>query len=188
MSVQTKDLKLAQIRYYEKGRGTEVPIDKAYVFLLKKGDNFVNLFNPGLELPVYGRTLYSRSYYDGKNADGEDYGTLLQLASGEEMTGPCYVLEHYHDDKIFDGDTVTMEQLRAYIMNSKYFFMDSADIIGAAIEEYRAGSSEFRKKIEKIFPGKQLKSLTQKYADALEKKEKFEAYLKGCADEEVHQK
>ena len=186
MSIQTKDLKLAQIRHYEKGRGAEVPRDKAYVFLLKKGDNYVNVFNPGLELPVYGRTLYSRTYYDGRSADGEDYGTLLQLASGEEKTGPCYVLEHYHDDSIFDGDTVTMRQLEAYVMNSGYFFMDSVDVIQKAIDKYKAGSSEFRKRLQRIFPGKQLTSLNQKYVDALAKKEKFDAYLRSCGVEEKH--
>ena len=125
MNIETKKLKLAQVRYYdEEHNGVEVPSLKAYVFLLKSGESYINILNPGEDLPVYERVPYTNT-----TLDGDDYGTKIVLAYGECESGPCYVVENIGMDHIFEVDSISLRQLKEYVMKSNLFFMDRLEIM-----------------------------------------------------------
>lgn len=114
----TKDLKLARIRYFDKKmNGAEVTNIDAYAFLYQVGDEFINVFNEEDSFPVYGRTPYSNT-----TRDGEDYGTMIVQLSGDTESGPCYIIDVDDCSKLFGKETMDYSTLREYVIRSDKFF------------------------------------------------------------------
>ena len=124
--INTKDLKLAQLRYYEtKYNGTEILPISCYAFLLSVNGQYRNILNPMEELPVYGRVPYSNT-----TISGEDYGNKIILLSGEEKDGLCYVLENTDVKKMFsDKEVISFKTLKKCVCASKEFFIDRVSIL-----------------------------------------------------------
>ena len=124
-NVNTSKLRLAQVRYFdEEKNGTEIPRIKAYAFLQEVNGVYVNLLDPTEELPVYERTPYTNT-----TLDGEDFGTKIILAQGEEKEGPCFVLEKVNVRELFGRDIVTIEDVEKYVLKSEMFFVDRMSLI-----------------------------------------------------------
>ena len=171
VDITTERLKLAQVRFYsESHKGVEIPRDKAYVFLYRLEDNqYMNLFNPYQEYPVYGRVPYSNT-----SRDGMDYGTKITLLCGDEMSGPCYVLENIGMDNIFGEKTITMDQLKKFIFSSNMFFIDRP----AIVEE----------EAQKKGPVDRFIAFNKKYREDRKKREQFQQYLNDCLRDELRTK
>lgn len=122
--IDISKIKLAQIRYFDAERkGSLIPEEKAYVFLVDIGGEYINLFNPSEILPVFGRAPYSNI-----TMDGVEFGTKIVLLQGEIQDGPCYIIEKINSDDIFRKDEVTVEEIENYMIKSDRFFVDRIDI------------------------------------------------------------
>ena len=124
--MKTKSLRLAEVRYFDREHnGVEIPRINAYVILAQAGDRYLNVFNPGEELPVYDRVPYSNT-----TMDGVDYGTKIVLASGTCKNGLCYVLDKTKiEDFFFGKEEITFDQLEAFVLRSDLFFIDRMDLM-----------------------------------------------------------
>lgn len=159
--INTKDLKLAQIRYFDtRHNGVEIPEIKAYAFLRKIGEKYINILNPEEYYPVYDRVPYTNT-----TSDGIDYGTKIVLVSGEEDDGPCYVMDRLDMDHIFGVQSLTKEQIEKVVLVSDLFFIDRPELLK------RKGAFFFHKKLR----------------EDEKKKEQFLKYLKR-KEEKIYQK
>lgn len=123
--IDTSSLKLAQVRYFDmEHNGVEIPELKAYVFLRKVGEHYINVLNPLEELPVYDRVPYANT-----TMDGMDYGTKIVLAQGECQEGPCYVIENLGVSNVFGTEQISMEQLQEFVLKSHMFFVDRIQLL-----------------------------------------------------------
>ena len=125
MILETKNLKLAQVRYFDtKHNGVEIPEMKGYAFLYRLGDHYINYLNPYEELPVYDRVPYTNT-----TRDGIEFGTKIVLAQGECKDGLCYVIDNIGVDNIFGMETIPSEQLEEFVLKSELFFVDRVRIL-----------------------------------------------------------
>ena len=123
--LKLKNLKLARVRYFDaEHNGAEVTSLDAYAFLYEREGEYVNVFNPERELPVYGRVPYTNT-----TLDGEDYGTKIVLKSGEVETGPCYIIDEENCDRFFGKDQMKFIDLKQYVIRSEKFFIDRLEMM-----------------------------------------------------------
>ena len=121
--IDVNRIRVAEIRYFDKDHnGVEIPPFKAYAVLVKFNESYINLFDYS-ELPVYERVPYSMS-----TADGCDYGSRIQLISGEEENGLCYVLNSQKGTDLFDRPAVSKKDIEQFIFSSSDFFIDRVDL------------------------------------------------------------
>ena len=134
MMIDTKKLRLAQIRYFEaKKNASEVLDERVYAFLYEINGTFVNVLNFTREYPVLGRTVY-HNY----TLDGEPHGNKLSVVSGELKDGLCYILERCDCSSLFNSDSIRFDDLLLYVINSDKFFIDRI-----AMLEKASGLSKF---------------------------------------------
>ena len=123
--IKLKRLKLARVKYFDKEHnGAEVNDIDAYAFLYEKDGEYVNLFNPAREYPVYGRVPYTNT-----TRDGEDFGSKIVLRSGEVESGPCYIIDMEDCSKFFGKDKMSLDSLKQYMMMSSSFFIDRLEMM-----------------------------------------------------------
>lgn len=124
MNINTKDLKIAEVRYFDtKHNGVVVPSFDTYAFLLKVGENYVNIIKPEKDYPVYERVPYGNT-----TKEGWEFGTKIQLVSGECRDGLCYIVGNTSMENVFGTKTISRKELIAAIVKSKQFFIDVAEI------------------------------------------------------------
>ena len=124
-TLNTENLRLARIKYFDtKHNGAEICDEEAYAFLFAFGGNYLNVFNPADNLPIYDRAPYANVAKNGMN-----YGNKLFHISGDVKDGPCYVIEPYSVKSLVGKDTITMEELREYVLASKKYFVDRIALI-----------------------------------------------------------
>ena len=99
MVIKTKDLKLAQVRYYdEKHNGLEYSEPLSNVILVKTEDNlYDNLLNPGEAFPVFERVSKTFNQY---STDGY-YGTKMRFVSGKLASGEAWLLTSTDFESVF---------------------------------------------------------------------------------------
>lgn len=121
--MNSKNIHIAQIRrmtFNHRGNlAAEIPQEiKAFAFLLEKDGEYINILDPMEDYPVYERRPGSNF-----TLDWEEYGSVIARVSGEEKTGPIYLLEKYHGIKVLRKENVSYEELRDYVINnrSSYF-------------------------------------------------------------------
>ena len=109
--LNTKDLRLAKVKYYseEKKAAALADVD-AYVFLMRVGDQFINVFNELDDCLIMDRS--------------KRYANALNYVSGELKSGPCYVVEPFPVEETLGRDTISFEDLKEYVMKSDKFFID----------------------------------------------------------------
>ena len=118
-------IKMAQIRYFDANRqATEIPINKAYAIMINVNGSYVNMLNPGEELPVF-----ARSKYPNVAKDGSEYGSRIYLVNGELQDGLCFVLEHGDMFHEFHKDLVSLREIEEYVLNSDLFFADRIKLL-----------------------------------------------------------
>lgn len=121
---KTKDIKLAELKYFDKDHGGMEYMDSlSLIFVAKVGDEYVNLLNICESYQTYERVPYSNT-----TNDGEDFGTMISLVSGVEKNGPCWLLTGQKVDDLLKEETVSIEELEDYVLNSRDYFKDRYDI------------------------------------------------------------
>lgn len=126
------NVKLVEVRYYsvlDNGYGrSESFADKKnrlYAFLLKTGDQYVNIFS-GEELPVYERCKAAMG--ENQTQDMDFHGSKLVLAYGEEKEGLCYVVDPF-SNTIFESAKVKYSEIVDYMVHSSNPFVDRKDFL-----------------------------------------------------------
>ena len=118
--ISTKKLKLAQIRYFETERNaSEIMEDPVYAFLYDIDGTFVNVLDCTREYPVFDKSIYTNY-----NSLGEAFGNKLVLVNGELKDGLCYIVERKDCSKLFSKDSISIDELLSYVVNSEDFFID----------------------------------------------------------------
>ena len=121
---KTKELSVAEIRLFnEERKSSIIPEKRSYTILFNKDGKYMNLCNPLLNYPVYDRVPYSNNL-----SDGEDYGTMITLVSGEIKDGPCYILD-VDMQKVLARDTISYEDIISFVLQTSKFFPDRISII-----------------------------------------------------------
>lgn len=124
MNINTKDLKIAEVRYFDtEHNGVAVPSFDTYAFLLKIGENYVNIMKPEKDYPVYERVPYRNT-----TEDGWEFGTKILLVSGEYQDGLCYVVGDTSMEDVLGIKTISKRELIHAVIKSKQFFIDVAEI------------------------------------------------------------
>lgn len=128
--IKTKDLQTVGIRYFnEKENGIELSRNLGYAFLVKVGEGlYVNPFNPLEMYPVFERLPYANV-----TRDGEEFGNKVALISGEAKTGPCYLNVAGVGSNIFSRDTVTIDELENFMLDSSFYFVDRYDVAASRV-------------------------------------------------------
>ena len=131
--IDANKVRLARVKYYDvENNGAELSEHEAYAFLIQVNDHkFINPFDLAEDLPVLDRTFYANV-----TPKGEEYGTKLIHVSGELDNGPCYVLERLSVKDLFKKDSVSISDLRKYILRSRKFFVDRRHIISELDEPF----------------------------------------------------
>ncbi len=128
MMIDTKKLRLAQIRYFDKEKkSSEISEEQVYAFLYEVNGTFVNVLNFTREYPVF-----ERSTYTNFTADGEPFGNKIVLRNGNIETGLCYIIERTDCNRLLDCDEISIDNLLLYIINSDKFFIDRIGILEKA--------------------------------------------------------
>ena len=131
--INTKDLKLARVKYFDtEHNGAELTDIEAYVFLQKVGDEYANVFELSDSTPVLDRVPYSNY-----TKDGEPFGTRLVHVNGELTDGACYVIEPVNVSEMLrrreysesERKDISLDELTQYVMSSDMFFVDRINLI-----------------------------------------------------------
>lgn len=123
--INTEDLKLARIKYYDtEHNGAELSDIEAYAFLRRVGDRYVNVFDILKDLPVL-----DRSIYPNERSNGEEFGNRLIHVCGELKDGPCYVIEPFSMRETIGFDYISEAELKEFVLRSDKFFVDRINLI-----------------------------------------------------------
>ena len=121
MKVNTKDLRLAEVRYYDAAHnGLEYTKPLANVVLLNRGDTYISLLNPGDIAPIYKRVENTTNILGT-----EDYfGTKIEQVSGDSTSGEAWLLADADFTRIFGKEQVEIREVEDYVLRSNLFFKD----------------------------------------------------------------
>lgn len=154
MKMKTNQLRIAEVRYFDTyHNGILVPSQETYTFLYKMGNQFINVFTPEIEYPVYERVPYSNV-----TKDGWEFGTKILLVSGECQDGLCYVMERTPIEDVLRVDEITKEELEDVVLKSNLFFINRIDLL---------------KRQKNYFFNRQ-------YRDDMKKMKSFQQYIDSC--------
>lgn len=127
MKINTKDLRLAEVRYFDvENNGLEYTPPLSYVVLLNRGDTYINLLNCGDFAPIYSRNDHESNIY---NRDTEEYiGTKVELVCGEVQEGEAWLLNDTDFVQHFGCEEVEMADVEHYVLQSNLFFKDRIEL------------------------------------------------------------
>lgn len=147
MKVNTKDLKVAEVRYYDVDhRGLEYTKPVSHVILLNRGDTYVNLLNPGEFSPIYKRVPSTT------NACGtEDYfGTKIEQVCGEFVSGEAWLLSDIDFSGVFESAEVDIHDVEDYVILSSDFYHNRVDVIQQRLDREKISYREKRELVKII--------------------------------------
>ena len=125
MKINTKDLKLAEVRYFNVERnGLELTPPLSHVVLLNRGDTYINLLNCGELQPIYKRDKYKTNIY----SDEEYIGTKIDLVCGNVQDGEAWLLNDTDFVQYFGCEEVEMTDIEHYVLQSNLFFKDRIEL------------------------------------------------------------
>ena len=96
--------------------------------------------------------------YSNITKDGWEFGTKIQLVSGECQDGLCYVVERTPVQDVLRVENISIKELEEVILKSNVFFIDRIDLL---------------KKQKNYFFNKQ-------YREDKKKMKSFQQYLDSC--------
>ena len=148
MKINTRDLKLAEVRYYDaEHNGLELTRPLAYVVLLNRGDTYVSLLNPGEIAPIYERVPRTVNV----TSTGDYFGTKVRQLSGDSDSGEVWLLTDYDFVTKISKEKVDINDVEDYVLDSNLFFKDRI-----ALAESRAKRSAIQRfKMGKIIAADQ---------------------------------
>lgn len=134
MGIETSKIRLAELKYFdEEHNGVEFGKPQSFGILFFVKDNYVNLFEPGECYPVFKRSRF----YGSSDSDGNQFGTKLEIVSGDVVSGPCWVLRDNDFRSVFGRSVVDYETIENYILNSDYFFKDRMEIALKRLKKFK---------------------------------------------------
>lgn len=134
MIINTKELKIAAVRYFDKDKnGLELTDPISHVVLLNRGATYISLFSPGELAPIYKRLPCTAN----KCGLEDSYGTKIKLVSGEVQTGEAWLLTDTDFYSVFGKGLVSLRDVEDYVIESGDYFHDRADIIRQRISSER---------------------------------------------------
>ena len=135
--VKNENVKLAQIKMFDVQYGgvTSFAPVTAYTIMVRTGEGWQNFLNPGWELPVFEKTLYT-----GCDQNGNDTHVFIQKVSGEVQDGPCYVMDfhpltqavgsgYFDRTRLLEEGVVTGEELENFALRTDLFMFDRINLI-----------------------------------------------------------
>jgi len=124
IELPVKRIRRAQIRYYETERNAcEIPEFSAYTYFLNVDGKYINIFHPTEECNVYNRVPYPNF-----TKTGETFGTKIELVTGREEDGVCYILDN-PDRLVSRDDYISIKDFENLIINMDEFIVDRVDIL-----------------------------------------------------------
>lgn len=129
MNYDKENIYLAKVRYLDKDKGEFNTDIDVYTFLQKKDGQYVNLFHPELDYPVY---EYAYSKYSDL---GNENGAYLNRVQGDIKDGLSYVVQKTDIRGIFK----TIYDIEQFMLYSSEFFIDRIDVINKRITLMEAG-------------------------------------------------
>ena len=147
MKVNTKNLSVAEVRYYDlEKNGLEYTPPLSHVVLLNRGDTYVNLFNCADFAPVYTRVKNVSNRF--KDSD-EFFGTKINLVCGEVQSGEAWLINDIDFSEVFNTEEVDVDDVENYVLESDLFFKDRLEIIATLQKRYILPEVSVRSIIEK---------------------------------------
>lgn len=122
--MKTNKLHLAELRYFDKAHnGVELTEPLGYGIIREFGHEGEESYEEvcsgmmGEKFPILKRVPYANY-----TADGNAFGTKLQLVSDSIDTGLCWVIDNSNMEKALGIDEVDDDILKNYVLLSKRFF------------------------------------------------------------------
>lgn len=131
--MRTKDIKLAELKFYNKEEGgVELTPVQSYGWLVKLGDGYLNVLNPYEEFPVLERVPYSNcSQY------GLEYGTKMRPLTECSESGPCWIIGKDSLADFTSLEEVNRQELEDIVLSSSLFFKDRYPIVKKRLLKFR---------------------------------------------------
>jgi len=124
MQLPVKRIRRAQIRYFEtKYNACEIPDFSSYTYFLEVDGKYINIFHPTEECNVYKRVPLPNF-----TQSGETFGTKIELVTGKEEDGVCYILEN-PDRLVSREEYISIKEFENLIIESNDFIVDRIDIL-----------------------------------------------------------
>lgn len=147
MMINTKELKVAAVRYFDKDKnGLELTDSVSHVILLNRGTTYISLFSPGELAPIYKRLPCTSN----ECGFGDSYGTKIKLVSGEVQTGEAWLLTDTDFYSVFGKGLVSLRDVEDYVIGSSDYFHDRADIISQRLSSERVPSRDRKQMLKTV--------------------------------------
>ncbi len=136
-SIKASNLVIAEVKFFDKERnGIEYCDAVSHVVLLRRGNSFFNVLNPGEAEPVFKRAMCTTNVVV---ENGAEYGTMVSLVEGEERTGEVWLLTNRTFDSLLGKDEVTLREVEDYVISSDDFFHNREQIVLDRMKRERCG-------------------------------------------------
>lgn len=132
MKIDTKNLKIADVRYYDsEHNGLELTCPISKVVLYNRGDTYVNLLNP------IDFTLVCKRVPGPTSWEGERLETRIVPLAGQVVTGEAWLVTDFDFGNYFGSDTVDLEDVENFVLHSSYFYKDRLAIVQRKLSQGR---------------------------------------------------
>lgn len=120
---------IAELKYYEAGKGIEVHKPLSLVLVGQTEENkYINIFNPEEEYPTFRGSNYYSTY-----KDDDVIGRKYVCIGNKLETGPCWVLRGNLSKQCFKED-VEYNELEEYILKSSAYYKDRRSILSSRMK------------------------------------------------------
>lgn len=173
MKFKTKDLKIAEVRYYDAlHKGIEYTPPISHVILCNNNGHYENVLMPGDICPVYSRVLGTTNAYSTEDY----YGTKIEHVSGNEESGEVFLLTGKDLSSKFLKPVVTLREVEDFVLYSDSFYHNRVDIVQRRLDNDRGlinldrirlvrikvRDAERQKEMENFFAARGVKKVMQK--------------------------
>lgn len=125
--INTKDLKLAAVRYYDnEHNGMEFTDPISHVVLFNRGDTYINLLNPGEICPVWTRVPNTTNVIGSSD---EYIGTKVDIVHGDIQSGEAWLIDDTDMSSCFGREVVSLRDVENYVIFSCDYFHNRVEII-----------------------------------------------------------
>ena len=144
--INTKDLKIAAIRYYDdEHNGMEFTDPVSHVVLLNRGDTYINLLNPGEVCPIWVRVPNTTNAIGSSD---EYIGTKIDIVQGDIQSGEAWLIDDTDMSSCFGKENVSLRDVENYVISSSDYFHNRAELIQDRLRRERMSYRQRRELIK----------------------------------------